>query len=37
MHNRMITYKKEHEASDGNIVKWFFKAFDKITDLIHAK
>jgi hypothetical protein len=29
MHNRMITYEKEHEASSGNIVKWVFKAFDK--------
>ncbi|QTX02604.1 DNA double-strand break repair Rad50 ATPase [Candidatus Phytoplasma luffae] len=37
MHNRMQTYEKEHEASAGNIVKWGFKAFDKVTDLIPAK
>ncbi|MBP5836229.1 DNA double-strand break repair protein Rad50 [Candidatus Phytoplasma meliae] len=37
MHVRMETYEKEHEASAGNIVKWGFKAFDKITDLIPAK
>ncbi|MDV3168215.1 MAG: DNA double-strand break repair protein Rad50 [Candidatus Phytoplasma stylosanthis] len=37
MHNRMITYEKEHEASAGNITKWVFKGFDKITDLFPAK
>ncbi|XFE95181.1 hypothetical Protein psc5_04940 [Candidatus Phytoplasma solani] len=37
MHNRMTTYEKEHEASAGNIVKWGFKAFDKVTDLFPAK
>ncbi|MBP5836225.1 DNA double-strand break repair protein Rad50, partial [Candidatus Phytoplasma meliae] len=37
MHVRMETYEKEHEASAGNMVKWGFKAFDKITDLIPAK
>ncbi|QTX02723.1 DNA double-strand break repair Rad50 ATPase [Candidatus Phytoplasma luffae] len=37
MYNRMITYEKEHEASAGNMVKWGFKAFDKITDLFPAK
>ncbi|QTX02870.1 DNA double-strand break repair Rad50 ATPase [Candidatus Phytoplasma luffae] len=37
MYNRMQTYEKEHEASAGNIVKWCFKAFDKVTDLIPAK
>ncbi|MDV3198512.1 MAG: DNA double-strand break repair protein Rad50, partial [Vigna little leaf phytoplasma] len=37
MYTRMLTYEKEHEASAGNIVKWSFKAFDKITDLIPAK
>ncbi len=37
MYNRMITYEKEHEASAGNIVKWSFKAFDKVTDLFPAK
>ncbi|CAM11720.1 Conserved hypothetical protein [Candidatus Phytoplasma australiense] len=34
MYNRMITYEKEHEASAGNIAKWVFKGFDKVTDLI---
>ncbi|MEC4558625.1 MAG: DNA double-strand break repair protein Rad50 ['Conium maculatum' witches'-broom phytoplasma] len=33
----METYEKEHEASAGNVVKWGFKAFDKVTDLIPAK
>ncbi|MDV3198500.1 MAG: DNA double-strand break repair protein Rad50, partial [Vigna little leaf phytoplasma] len=37
MYTRMLTYEKEHEASAGNIVKWSFKAFDKVTDLIPAK
>ncbi|QTX02927.1 DNA double-strand break repair Rad50 ATPase [Candidatus Phytoplasma luffae] len=37
MYNRMQTYEKEHEASAGNIAKWCFKAFDKVTDLIPAK
>ncbi|WP_341266674.1 DNA double-strand break repair protein Rad50 [Candidatus Phytoplasma fraxini] len=37
MHVRMQTYEKENEASAGNIIKWGFKAFDKITDLIPAK
>ncbi|AGL91005.1 DNA double-strand break repair Rad50 ATPase [Candidatus Phytoplasma australiense] len=37
MYNRMITYEKENEASAGNIVKWIFKGFDKVTDLIPAK
>ncbi|XKW58872.1 DNA double-strand break repair protein Rad50 [Candidatus Phytoplasma australasiaticum] len=37
MYNRMITYEKEHEASAGNITKWVFKGFDKITDLFPAK
>ncbi|XXP77177.1 MAG: DNA double-strand break repair protein Rad50 [Lettuce witches'-broom phytoplasma] len=37
MHVRMETYEKEHEASAGNMVKWGFKAFDKVTDLIPAK
>ncbi|WP_308495564.1 hypothetical protein [New Jersey aster yellows phytoplasma] len=33
----MQTYEKENEASAGNIIKWGFKTFDKITDLIPAK
>ncbi|MGL9687942.1 MAG: DNA double-strand break repair protein Rad50, partial [Candidatus Phytoplasma sp. TWB_XP] len=37
MHNRLITYEKENEASVGNIVRWGFKAFDKVTDLIPGK
>ncbi|MDV3173873.1 MAG: DNA double-strand break repair protein Rad50 [Candidatus Phytoplasma stylosanthis] len=37
MYNRMITYEKEHEVSAGNITKWVFKGFDKITDLFPAK
>uniref|UniRef100_UPI00047841DA hypothetical protein n=1 Tax=Vaccinium witches'-broom phytoplasma TaxID=85642 RepID=UPI00047841DA len=37
MHIRAQTYEKENEASAGNIIKWGFKAFDKVTDLIPAK
>ncbi|AGL90379.1 hypothetical protein SLY_0459 [Strawberry lethal yellows phytoplasma (CPA) str. NZSb11] len=37
MYNRMITYEKEHEASAGNIAKWVFKGFDKVTDLIPGR
>ncbi|GLH60560.1 hypothetical protein PAWBP_2980 [Paulownia witches'-broom phytoplasma] len=37
MYDRMLTYEKENEASLGNIVRWGFKAFDKVTDLIPAK
>nr|WP_235043280.1 DNA double-strand break repair protein Rad50 [Candidatus Phytoplasma australiense] len=37
MYNRMITYEKENEASAENIVKWGFKVFDKVNDLIPAK
>ncbi|WP_339332333.1 DNA double-strand break repair protein Rad50, partial [Rhus yellows phytoplasma] len=37
MYNRALTYEKENEASLGNIVKWGFKAFDKVTDLVPSK
>ncbi|WP_342386440.1 DNA double-strand break repair protein Rad50 [Candidatus Phytoplasma asteris] len=37
MHNRMITYEKENEFSFGNVFKFGFKAFDRVSDLIPAK
>ncbi|MDO8030347.1 DNA double-strand break repair protein Rad50, partial ['Planchonia careya' phytoplasma] len=37
MHNRMLTYETENKLSVGNMVKWGFKAFDNLIDLIPAK
>ncbi|AGL90888.1 DNA double-strand break repair Rad50 ATPase [Candidatus Phytoplasma australiense] len=37
MHNRLTTYQEENKASAGNIAKWVFKGFDKVTDLIPGK
>lgn len=37
MHANLTTHEKNSELSAGNVAKWGFKAFDKVTDLIPAK